>query len=98
MIKTTMKTEEVKVYEKFCDVCGKPIPRGMACSVAKCEYCGKDLCKNCIGHETQETGDNKTVYCERCWTIGADYRTKVTELETQIDLLYDEWISVCASK
>jgi ribosomal protein L37AE/L43A len=52
MIKEIKTTKEVIVKHKFCDDCGIEIKRDMACSIARCEICGKDLCDKCIGHET----------------------------------------------
>lgn len=89
----TIKTEIIR--HKYCDDCGSEIHRGMQCSVAKCEICGKDLCDKCIGHEDGNTGDYRTVYCKNCWTIGESYRNEINELENRIDKLNNDWISKC---
>ena len=49
MIKEEKITKEVTytTKHKYCDDCGKGIKRDMACSVAICDICGKDLCNNC---------------------------------------------------
>lgn len=95
-----MKQEEslsqiVSVIKYYCDDCGIQLHRNMACSVAKCEICGKDLCDKCVGHEDQDTGDYRTVYCSSCWNIGKPYRDKIKILESEIDQLNDEWINKC---
>lgn len=93
MIKKNVIMKEVPEYQKFCDGCGILIQIGMACSKAKCEYCGKDLCEKCIGHEAPTFGDHREVYCKSCWSIGDKYRDKIAELEAQIESLYGEWMN-----
>jgi superfamily II helicase len=95
MIKETKILKEKIEYSKFCDVCGKKIRMDMACSAARCEYCGKDLCEDCIGHEESTDGDYRTVFCKKCNTIGDDYRPLITKLKIEIDELYDQWITKC---
>ena len=95
MIKTTKVLKEDVLYEKFCDVCGKKIHIGMACSKAQCQNCKKDLCNDCIGHEENCPGDYREVYCKKCWEIGYSYRTRIDALEAEIDTLYQEWLTKC---
>ena len=93
MIKKNVILKEVPEYQKFCDDCGVEIRIGMSCSKAKCEYCGKDLCEKCIGHEEMTVGDYRIVYCKSCWSVGDKYRGKIEELENQIEQLYAKWMS-----
>lgn len=95
MIKEEKLVKETKVFHKFCDDCGAEIKRGMACSVAKCEICGKELCDKCIGHEANVSGDYREVYCKKCWKLGDYYRKKIEILENYIDKLYSEWHEKC---
>ncbi len=64
MITETKIQKDAIVYHKFCDVCGKEIIIGLACSKAKCMYCKKDLCEECIGHEDSTMGDYHDVFCK----------------------------------
>jgi hypothetical protein len=95
MIKEVKKQKEITEYYKYCDVCGARIIKGLACSKAKCEYCGKDLCEECIGYEEPESGDYRTVYCAKCWDIGKDYRPKIEQYEEEVWQLYKEWKDKC---
>lgn len=95
MIKDQKLRREVTIRHIYCDECGVEIKRNLACSVAKCEICGKDLCDNCIGHEAYNDGDYRTVYCKQCWEIGTDYRFKIEQLETEIENLSNEWHKKC---
>lgn len=97
MIKEVKQTEEVTIKHKYCDVCGTEIKMGMACSSAKCEICGKDLCDKCIGHEENTLGDYRVVYCKKCWELGTEYRLKISQLESEIDNLSAEWYNRCRS-
>ena len=98
MLKEEKISKVITVCKRFCDDCGKQIGRqDMACSVAKCEICGKDLCNKCIGYEEYNTGDYRTVYCSKCWEIGTDYRNKIEKLESEIDSLDEEWHKKCNS-
>jgi hypothetical protein len=98
MIKKETIIQEKIINHKFCDDCGSEIEIGMACSVARCEICGKDLCNKCLGHEDHSDGDYRTVYCKNCWTIGESYRTKIEYLENEIEKLYDEWHKKCKNE
>lgn len=91
--KTILKETTVKI--KYCDDCGKQITAGMACWKAQCEYCGKDLCDKCIGHEEETGGDYRIVYCKTCWEIGNQYRPTILEHEIKIGKLYNEWRTKC---
>ena len=97
MIKEVKQTQEITIKHKYCDDCGIEIKRGMACSVARCEICGKDLCEKCIGHEGYNMGDYREVYCKKCWELGTEYRTKIELLENEIETLSTEWHKRCRS-
>ena len=95
MIKETKKQREVIEKHKFCDVCGAEIRIGLACISARCMYCKRDLCENCIGYEEDTGGDYRDVWCKNCWTLGDQYRPLIEELETKIKQLYTEWEDKC---
>jgi hypothetical protein len=95
MIKKIKKTKEIIIKKKYCDVCNTEIKIGMACSVAKCEICGKDLCNKCIKYEIDTMGDYREVYCKKCWELGSEYRLKIDNLEEQIENLTKEWHQKC---
>ena len=95
MIKKKSILEKSVERHKFCDICGTEIHIGMARSKAQCEYCGKDLCNKCIGHEDNTIGDYRNVWCKRCWDIGNEYRPIIDELETKIEELYSRWQELC---
>ena len=98
MIKETKYLKEAIERHKFCDCCLKEIMIGLACSVAKCEYCKKDLCENCIGHEDNSGGDYRIVYCKQCWEIGEKYRSEIKQLDNKIEALYEQWVNECQEK
>lgn len=91
MIKETKTIKEVVIRSKYCDVCGVEIHNGMACSVAKCEICGKDLCDKCVEYENS-VGDYREVYCKKCWDIGEKYRKKIQEHKDATDKLNEDWL------
>ena len=95
MIKEKTILKEHTVRQKYCDVCETQIPKGLACWRAHCEYCGKDLCDKCIGHEEETGGDYRIVYCKTCWEIGDEYRPLILELDIKISNLYKEWQTKC---
>jgi len=95
MIKEKVILKETKIRKKYCDECNTEIRIGLACSKAVCEYCGKDLCDKCIGHEDYSGGDYRIVYCKNCWEIGDKYRPIIEKLNNEIDNLYKEWQSLC---
>jgi hypothetical protein len=97
MIKKEQITKVTTVNHKYCDDCGIEIRIDMACSVASCDICGKDLCNKCVAHEESNTGDYRTVYCAKCWVIGTEYRNKIEQLENEIELLSTEWHTKCGS-
>jgi hypothetical protein len=70
---TTIKT----VVHRYCDDCGKELHWDLACSVAECGYCGKQLCKDCIGHERETSGDYREVYCKSCSAIYRKYKSEI---------------------
>ena len=98
MIKKVEKLKKITKCYKYCDVCGVRIIKGLACSKAKCEYCEKDLCDECVGHEESNSGDYRIVYCAKCWDIGEEYRPMIKQHEDVVDRLYSEWIDKCKLK
>jgi hypothetical protein len=98
MIKEEKSTKEIIVYHKHCDDCGIEIKNSMACSNAKCEMCGKDLCNNCVAHEEYNGGDCRTVYCSKCWYFGIEYLEKIKILENEIEILNNEWQIKCINE
>jgi len=98
MIKEVKKQKEVIERHKYCDVCGAKISIGLSCGKAKCEYCGKDLCDECVGYEESTSGDYRIVYCAKCWSIGEDYRPTIKQHEDEVDRLYNEWTDKCKLK
>jgi len=98
VIKEVKKQKEVIERHKYCDVCGTKISIGLSCGKAKCEYCGKDLCDECVGHEESAMGDYRIVYCAKCWDIGEEYRPMIKQHEDVVDRLYSEWIDKCKLK
>jgi arginyl-tRNA synthetase len=99
MIKEEKTMQEVTIKNKYCDDCGTQIKKSiMACSVANCEMCGKNLCEKCIEHEESDMGDYRTVYCYGCWTIGEQYRNEIKLLENKIEKLNDKWLMKCNYK
>lgn len=95
MYKDIMIDVKVKETHKYCDVCGAEIHNSLACSVAECECCGKDLCDKCVGHEGFSCGDYRVVYCQKCWDIGEDFRDEIKILEIKVEQLYEEWKQRC---
>ena len=95
MYKTVTVNKDVEETHKYCDVCGAEIYRDLACSVARCECCSKDLCDKCVGHEGYASGDYRVVYCKRCWDIGEYFREEIERLEEQVEKLYKEWKDRC---
>ena len=95
MIKEVKKQKEVIERHKYCDVCGAKISIELSCGKAKCEYCEKDLCDECVGHEESNSGDYRIVYCAKCWDIGKEYRPIIKQHEDKVDQLYDKWRDKC---
>jgi hypothetical protein len=95
MIKETKSLEEVTKNHKFCDVCGAEIYMGLACNAARCMYCEKDLCDDCVGYEEESSGDYRLVWCKGCWEIGEEYRPKIEQHRVERDELYFEWKIKC---
>ena len=95
MIKEVEVTEKTIKRYKYCDDCGKKIERSMACSVATCKYCGKDLCDKCVAAEDSTMGDYRTVYCSKCYDIKTEYDKLIEPLENEIERLSDEMIDKC---
>ena len=95
MIKEEKILKENTIYHKYCDDCETEIKFDMACLVAKCEICGKDLCNNCVEFEESNTGYYRTVYCKKCWEIGEPYRNQIELLENKIEELSEEWYKKC---
>ena len=95
MLKQEKQVKEITIKRRYCDDCTNELNHTMACSVAQCEICRKDLCEKCIGFEDNTTGDYRTVYCKKCWTIGEEYRTLIDIHESEIEGLYNEWHEKC---
>lgn len=95
MYKEIQVNKEVVEHHKYCDVCGCEINIGLSCSAAKCMYCGKDLCEEHVGHEEDTFCDSRTVYCEKCWSMGESFRPEIKDLGNQIESLYQEWQDKC---
>lgn len=95
MKKTVSETREVKTTQRYCDECSVLLKHELACTVAQCEVCGKDLCEKCIGHEEPSSGDYRDVYCAPCWEVGKKYRDAIKEAEDKIEKLDEEWRAVC---
>ena len=97
MYKETIVKKEIefKNYQKFCDICSKEITIGLECSKAKCMYCKKDLCEDCVGHENDTHGDYRDIWCKKCWEIGEEYRPIIEELHKKIEVLNKEWQDKC---
>ena len=90
MIKEKIVQRKVKIKTHHCDVCEKTLKRDLQCSQAICEYCGKELCNDCVEYETNNTGDYRTVYCKDCWDIVKKYHAIINSLENEIDKLYEK--------
>ena len=95
MIKKEVTVKEVVIHTKVCDICGSEIHIGLACSIIKCEQCGKDLCEKCIGHENNTMGDYREGYCKSCWDIGQMYLNRIRMLEDEIENIYYCWGRAC---
>jgi hypothetical protein len=87
--------ETVVERHKFCDICRAEVRIGLACSKACCQYCGRDLCENCIGHEEETYGDYRITICEICWDIGKQYRPTIKELSERLEELRTIWQEKC---
>ena len=98
MIKEEKITKIIIEKRRYCDDCGKELFHSLACSKTICEYCKKDLCGKCIGHEDHSGGDYRIVFCKTCWDLGNKYRPKITKLSNEIDRLYIEWQTKCKYK
>lgn len=96
MEKTFIK--KVKSSKTYCDDCGKELHWSLQCSVTQCEYCGKDLCEKCIACEIDTCYDYREVYCKECWEIAKPYHEKISELENEIEKLYEECKQKCKDK
>jgi len=90
MIKKNKILKESIEYKKYCDICKTEIKIEMACLKAKCEYCGKDLCENCIAYEFDTHGDYREVLCNKCNKIRLQFEPKIIKLEKQIEELENE--------
>lgn len=99
MIKTIKVMKEDVKHQKFCDDCGVEVRIGLACSKARCSYCGKDLCEKCIGYEEYSCGDYRgQIWCKSCWELGNSYRPKIESLHKEIENLYEEWQKKCSGR
>jgi len=93
--KTIKVAKEIMEPHRYCDICGNEININLACNTARCSYCGRDLCEDCIGNEEDTSGDYRFVFCKDCWNIGESYRPEIDELHTKINELYEEWQGKC---
>ena len=86
-------TKEVvkKHVMRLCDDCRAEIPKGLQCSVAKCEICKADLCDKCVTHEDESYGDYRVVYCKACWDAGATHRDEIERLNALIWNEEEKW-------
>ena len=93
MIKTEKVLKETEVKRRFCDLCGVELHWGLACSVARCTICKRDLCESCagMGHEENDCCDYRTVWCESCWDIGAPHLKEIERLGKEIDEHHKLW-------
>jgi hypothetical protein len=98
MIKENKVLKEVITNTLFCDDCGVEMKPQYRYQKSQCEYCKKDLCEACVGHEEDTGADYRIVYCKACWKIGDDYRPKIQLLHDQIDELVHEWQQKAKSK
>ena len=96
MIEDVIVKKDVAEEHKYCDVYGDEIMICLACNAASCMYCKKDLCENCIGYEEESPYDNRIVWCEECWEIGGEYRSKIEILEGKIEDLNEGWQCKCS--
>ena len=89
--------QEIKKVKVYCDDCSKEISHSLACCVARCMNCGKDLCEKCIAHENNTGGDWREVYCKFCWSVEQEYSAEIAELHKQIDDIRETIYSKCKS-
>ena len=95
MIKETIKKIDVKIKQKYCDVCGTEMRRY---TQRQCVICKDDLCENCVAKEEMNMYDYNDVYCQSCWDNGREERIKIKELEDKIEQYVDEWYEKCNNK
>ena len=91
MIKTEKQMKEVEVSRRFCDFCGVELHWALACSVARCTICKREMCESCVGHEENDGSDYRTVWCESCWGIGVPHLKEIERLEKEIDKQNELW-------
>lgn len=87
--------KEIREPHRYCDICGKEINIEHVFNTARCMYCGKDLCEECIGNEENTYNDSRIVYCNNCWNLGESYRPEIDELNIRLKQLYQEWQDKC---
>lgn len=83
-------TEEIKVIDAYCDICGDPA-KGRSCRI-----CHRDICGEHGYHHWDEWGgDSSTKYCTECWKIGESFRRRKSVLseiyEQETDDLERAW-------
>jgi len=91
----TVKEYTTTVTRVYCDDCGTELRRTMACSVARCELCGADLCDKCVAEEERTMGDYREVYCKNCNEIRNEYLPEIQKHEDAIDNLYEHMKQRC---
>jgi hypothetical protein len=80
MKKQRIVTEEIKVIDAYCDICGDPA-KGRPCRI-----CHRDICRDHAYHHWNEWGgDSSTKYCTECWNIGESFRRRKSVLSEIYD-------------
>ena len=91
MIKTEKVMKDVEVKRIFCDKCGKEIHWHLPCYTARCKICKADLCDECIGDESDDGSDHRTVWCKTCHEVGIPYVKEIDRLYDEIGRQHELW-------
>lgn len=93
---TTEETKNITVTTTkiFCDICGVDVDRY---THSICDKCGRDICRNCVGN-IEEIGDSRYDICVECWNKGEKYRSRIKELEDEIDSENEKWENECKNQ
>jgi hypothetical protein len=90
--KEVQKITTEKIVTRTCDDCGAEIHWSLACSVARCEVCKKDLCDKCVAKEKSTMGDYREVYCGACEDLyNSKYKHKLDLLSKRRQTLLDSY-------